>query len=178
MRTKGGLAEYPTVKLREEDLARAAREADAKVIAAEIEGQRSTLRPAPRQPSLSYPEIEVSLEDPPAGLDLEGITDSRPPVAAEPPRVDDGDSRPLDHHSDVRPTWRADDGPAPHAVPCVVVSKEDLFWFELEASSQVVLERIDGASTVEAIIADLGIPHDIALSILRELGSHGVIEFH
>jgi len=47
----------------------------------------------------------------------------------------------------------------------------------LEETSYVVLAMIDGESTVESIVNMLAIPRASALAILRELRSHGVIEF-
>jgi hypothetical protein len=156
----------PTVKISEEELLRAAREADAQAAAAEAAAVPSTKRPS------VYPEIEVSVQpiESHLSLDVDGLlrqTEDNGPLP-DPPS----------DHSNIRPTFRSEDGPALTSVPCVVASKEDLSWFELEAASEVVLAMIDGESTVEAIVGRLTIPRESALVILRELGSHGVVEFH
>jgi hypothetical protein len=70
------------------------------------------------------------------------------------------------------------DGPLPTSIPRVVASKEDLSWFQLDEASHVVLGLIDGEANVESIVGALSLPRASALSILRELGTHGVIEFH
>src|ERR1700685_2125915 len=58
MRMREGLGDYPTVKLSVEEVARYAREADARVVEAESLARRSTLRPeAPGEP-----DIEVTVE--------------------------------------------------------------------------------------------------------------------
>ncbi len=155
----------PTLKLREEDLLRAAREADAQAVAAE-----AALLPSTKRPASIYPEIDVSVEPLDPSLDVEGLLGG---IEDEAPSPD-----PANLHSDIRPTWRSEEGPALASVPCVVVSKEDLSWFELEAMSDVVLAMVDGEATVASIIERLTIPRDHALAILRELGSHGVVEFH
>jgi hypothetical protein len=156
----------PTVKISEAELLRAAREADARAAEAEAAAIPSTKRPS------AYPEIEVSVGpiESRLNLDVDGLLGRT---------EDDGPlPDPPSDHSDIRPTFRSELGPALTSVPCVVASKEDLSWFELEASSEVVLSMIDGQSTVEAIMDRLTIPRESALSILRELGSHGVVEFH
>jgi hypothetical protein len=153
----------PTLKIREEDLIRAAREADARAAAAEAAALPSTKRPAS-----VYPEIDVSIE-PLGSFEVDGLLDAEASTRPTEPPSD---------HSDIRPTLRGEDGPDLTSVPCVVVSKEDLSWFELEATSDVVLAMIDGEATVESIVARLTIPRESALAILKELGSHGVVEFH
>jgi hypothetical protein len=153
-----------TVKLSEEELLRAAKEADERALAEEASGGHETVRP-----SSTYPEIVVSFEPDIPTLELEGLLGGAVDGAPSAPPPSD--------HSDVRPTWRGE-GPALSSVPCVVVPKEDLSWFELEPAAEVVLSMIDGDMTVEAIASCLTIPREHVLSILRELGSHGVIEFH
>jgi hypothetical protein len=173
MRVRNKLGDFPTMKLREEELARYAREADERVVLAET-AERATVRP--RAPT--FPEIEVSVEV--AELSLEGL------LAAEQDRTGGGpseDSVGSDHPSDVRLACHVDEtasaeGPPLASVPCVVASKEDLSWFELEETSNAVLAMIDGESTVEMIVSTLSIPRVNALAILRELGAHGVIAFH
>jgi hypothetical protein len=154
----------PTLKLREEDLLRAAREADARALAAEAAAVRSTTRPS------AGPEIDVSIEPLEDNLDVEALLGQ---TSEDLPQIG-----PPSETSDIRPTWRSEDGPALTSVPYVAVSKEDLSWFELEATSDVVLAMIDGESTVESIVDRLTIPRESALAILRELGSHGVVAFH
>jgi hypothetical protein len=154
------------VKISEEELLRAAREADARAAAAEAAAIPSTKRPS------GYPEIDVSVEpiESHLNLDVDGLLRGTEDLGAAPDPPND--------HSDIRPTFRSEDGPALTSVPCVVASKEDLSWFELEATSEVLLAMIDGESTVESIVERLTIPRESALAILRELGSHGVVEFH
>jgi hypothetical protein len=175
MTVRSKLGDLPTMKLSEEELARYAREADQRVVQAESAAQRATSRPGPP----TYPDIEVSVEV--ADISLEGLEGLRGDFGDTPRPEDEGGAE--DHHSDVRlaaGVAEADavDGPVLSSVPCVVASKEDLSWFELEETSHVVLAMIDGEATVDSIVSTLSIPRANALAILRELGAHGVIEFH
>jgi hypothetical protein len=174
---RNNIGDMPTMKLSQEELARYAREADQLAVQAESAAQRATFRPAP----VSYPDIDVSVEiADPMTLEGLGIEEKTSGASTMPPRVDDGSE---DRASDVRIAASGDaspsaDGPDLQSVPCVVASKEDLSWFELEDASNIVLGLIDGESTVEAIVSTLSIPRANALAILRELKAHGVIEFH
>jgi hypothetical protein len=165
------LGEHPTVKLRQVDVARYAREADKRAVQAEAASRPGT---EPKSPSI-YPDIEVSvdeanLED---GQEALGVVDP----AAEPASVKA--ETPAGDHSVIRLAPREEEeGPKLTSIPCVVASKEDLSWFQLEESSHVILALIDGESTVQTIADMLTIPRASTLAILRELGSHGVIEFH
>jgi hypothetical protein len=183
------------MKLSEEELARYAREADQRIVQAESAAQKATFRPAPP----SYPDIDVSVEV--ADVSFEGfdgllqvdgqamLESSRALGAPRVPRAPDGsepeperDGTEEERHSDVRLSVSTSEpepdlGPQLSSVPCVVASKEDLSWFELEDASQVVLALIDGESTVDSIVSTLTIPRANALAILRELLAHGVIAF-
>jgi|HubBroStandDraft_1064217.scaffolds.fasta_scaffold348263_2 hypothetical protein len=190
MIVRNKLGDLPTMKLSEEELARYAREADQRVVQAESAAQKATFRPAPP----SYPDIDVSVEV--ADVSFEGFEGllqvdgqamlessralgvSRMPEVSEPER----DGTEEERHSDVRLSVSTSEpepdlGPQLSSVPCVVASKEDLSWFELEDASQVVLAMIDGESTVDSIVSTLTIPRANALAILRELLAHGVIAF-
>jgi hypothetical protein len=171
MMARNKLGDFPTMKLREDELARAAKEADERVMQAESAAQRATKRPGPP----SYPDIEVSVDV--ADSSLDGLTGSAMAIPPGAPLELEQEADP-DHPSDVRLACRDADGLSLSSVPCVVASKEDLSWFTLEETSHVVLAMIDGESTVESIVSTLSIPRSNALAILRELGSHGVIEFH
>jgi hypothetical protein len=162
MRVQDRLGDYPTVKLSVEEVARYAREADARVVEAESLARRSTLRPEPPADA----EIEVTVEFSEAGTD--GIDDVRP-GADEVPNTDS--------QSEVRFAPRGSEGPRLLSVPCVVAAEEDLSWFQLDETAHVVLAMIDGESTVEDIVSTLSLPRASTLAILRELGTHGVIEF-
>jgi hypothetical protein len=157
--------EIPTVKFEREELLRAAREADERARAAEVAALPSTKRPGPSEREFPV-EIEVAEDH----LDVDALMRESEECVPAP--------GPTSLESDVRPTWRSKDGPALSSVPCVVASKEDLSWFELEEASEVVLAMIDGASTVGSILDSLAMPREQALTLLRELGSHGVVEFH
>jgi hypothetical protein len=160
------------VKLSVEEVARYAKEADARVVEAESLARRSTLRPeAPGDP-----EIEVTVELAEAG-DLEeqgGRGDTTHSGIADRRSLEE--SAKTDDQSDVRFAPRSE-GPPPMSVPCVVAAKEDLSWFQLDETSHVVLAMIDGESTVEDIVSTLSLPRASTLAILRELGTHGVVEF-
>jgi hypothetical protein len=170
MRVRERLGDYPTVKLSVEEVARYAKEADARAVEAEALGRRSTRRPEPQ----GDPDIEVTVELAEAGeLSLEGINDRSSPNGAGKA----GD------RSDIHFVPREGEG-APLSgiplggIPCVVAAKEDLSWFQLDETAHVVLAMIDGESTVEDIVATLSLPRMSTLAILRDLGTHGVIEFH
>jgi len=175
MRVRNQLGDIPTMKLSEEELARYAREADQRIVQAESAAQRATSRPGPP----TYPDIEVSVEV--ADVSLEGLEALRDDLESGRALEEEGSA--ADHHSDVRlavgiAEADPEGSPVLTSVPCVVASKEDLSWFELEETSHVVLAMIDGESTVDSIVSTLSIPRANALAILRELGAHGVIEFH
>jgi len=140
-----------------------------------------------------YPEIEVSVEvissddlDPfatpservEAAQEAPNASDA--PKASEEPKALDpsgAGGAATEGDSVVRLALGEEEEPRSTIVPCVVASKEDLSWFQLEETSYVVLAMIDGESTVESIVNMLAIPRASALAILRELRSHGVIEF-
>ncbi len=146
MRVRDRPGDYPTVKLSVDELARYAREADARVVEAESLARRSTLRPE----AADGPEIEVTV-DLAEGGDLD--------------------------QSEVRLAPREDEGPPLLSVPRVLAAEEDLSWFQLDETAHVVLAMIDGTSTVEDIVSTLSLPRASTLAILRDLGTHGVIEF-
>jgi len=208
MRVPNQLGDYPTMKLSQEELARYAREADQRVVQAESAAQRATSRPGPpsEYPEISVEIAEAGLEGLESDL-FSTAPPPAPPVSTVPaganlvsPPPDSGLPSPEaeapaeDRASDVRDvrlalsanegahervTERAAaEGPLLTSVPCVVASKEDLSWFELEETAHVVLALIDGESTVDTIVSTLSIPRATAVGILRELGAHGVIEFH
>jgi hypothetical protein len=132
--------------------------------------------PAPEVPEA--PEVSMAPEVPEAS---EASMAAEVPGASEAPKTPDAsDAGGTATEGDgVVPLARREeeDEPRSSAVPCVVASKEDLSWFQLEETSYVVLAMIDGESTVESIVNMLAIPRASALAILRELRSHGVIEF-
>jgi hypothetical protein len=101
-------------------------------------------------------------------LSLEGINDRSSP----------NEARKAGDRSDIHFVPREGEGPPLGGVPCVVAAKEDLSWFQLDETAHVVLAMIDGESTVEDIVATLSLPRMSTLAILRDLGTHGVIEFH
>jgi hypothetical protein len=153
------------VKLSVEEVARYAKEADARAVEAEALARRSTRRPEPQ----GDPDIEVTVELADAGeLSLDGINDRSSPSEAG--KASD--------RSDIHFVPRDGEGPPLRGVPCVVAAKEDLSWFQLDETAHVVLAMIDGESTVEDIVATLSLPRTSTLAILRDLGTHGVIEFH
>src|SRR5580693_2805187 len=143
MRVPNKLGDLPTMKLSEEELARYAREADRRVVQAESAEERATSRPA----APSYPEIDVSVEVTDLSLELppEDLFPPRAPVVLGADLEVPPESRPRDDYpSDVRIAVNADErepaqGPVLTSIPCVVASKEDLSWFELEETSHVIL---------------------------------------
>jgi hypothetical protein len=143
------LGDLPTMELAREAVARYARQADADAVQAEAAGERVTRRPEPP------PELEISVEVVDAAL-LDDV-----PSHFRVRSTDD-----LDAEESVQLT----------RVPCIIVCKEDLEWFEMEEASKVVLASIDGESTVESIVNALSLPRDTSLAILGELVIHGVIE--
>jgi hypothetical protein len=166
------LGDLPTMKIGVDELARFAREADQRARESEAaESGRATRRP----PSPTYADIEISVEVEDVALgDLEGALGNesvRPgaPFAAEQAPVDPGPPSGLE--------LVGDDGPEPASIPFVVASREDLSWFALEEPSNIVLGMIDGESSVDSIAAALTLPREQTLAILRELRTHGVIDF-
>ena len=162
------LREHPTVKLRQVDVARAAREADQRV----VEAEQAARSAPPRKSQSIYPDIEVS-------VDVASLEEGAQPSASE--EAGAPLESPLASANDksvIRRAYREGEGPRLSSVPCVVASKEDLSWFQLEETSHVILAMIDGESTVGSIVDMLTIPRASTLAILRELCSHGVIEFH
>lgn len=158
MRNKIG--DLPTVELVREELARYAREADKSIVQAESATDRATSRPGPAEPDL---EVSVEVEETLVDFDDEALpeaTGDRPSQAR------------------VTLVLESEEWPPPMSVPCVIACREDLAWFGLEETSNVVLALIDGETTVEAILQALPLPRPAALAILGELLTHGVIELH
>jgi hypothetical protein len=172
MRNKIG--DLPTVELVREDLARYAREADQSVVQAESAGARATSRPGPATEA----DMEVSVEVEEALVEFDDLPDDAEVLWA--PTVDGQREDPPSEMDHDRKTLvlDSDDWPPPTSVPCVIACREDLAWFGLEETSNIVLAMIDGESTIEAILTALPLSRAAALAILGELLTHGVIELH
>jgi hypothetical protein len=61
------------------------------------------------------------------------------------------------------------------SVPVVLLAAGDMAWFELDGAERIVLENIDGESTVQTIVAVAGLPVSDGLAVIRELIVQGVI---
>jgi hypothetical protein len=61
------------------------------------------------------------------------------------------------------------------SVPVVVLAESDQAWFDLSEAERLVLEHVDGQSTVQTIVAVAGLPVSHALQAVRELIVQGVI---
>jgi hypothetical protein len=171
MRNKIG--DLPTVELVREDLARYAREVDKSVVQAESAGERATSRPGPATEA----DLEVSVEVEEALVDFDDLPVDEAPRT--PTDDADGEDRPSKtDHARVTLVLDSDEWPPPTSVPCVIACREDLAWFGLEETSNIVLAMIDGESTIEAILTALPLSRAAALAILGELLTHGVIELH
>ncbi len=148
------VGDFPTQKLDAAELARYARDADARVrlgIPPEAAGEPGH-RPG------SAPEIDVSIE-------------------VEEPVSEEALGREGEHStSEVRLARPGKAFPAREAVPVVVVSKDDLSWFGIDEQAQSILDRIDGRATVGDILETLTFPAADALVVLQELVEHKVIE--
>jgi hypothetical protein len=151
------LGDFPTRKLDRAELARFARDADERARQGVPPDLESTTRLVSAEPAL---ELDIDFDDPP------------PPVPIATPLTD------ATTPSEVRVVASEADVPALDSVPFVVVSREDLSWYTLDDEAQAVLAKIDGESTVEAILETVPIPVDDVLVILHELEEHHVIEFH
>jgi hypothetical protein len=169
------LGDLPTMKLGREELAEYAREADKRALESESSevGVRETGPPTAGEDVDFEISVEVAFGDPEAEGDVSHET-------APPFDPDDAPTIQLPH--DISPVSVASTrdptvGPELASVPFVVASREDLSWFELEETSNVVLAMIDGEATVGSIVNALALPHASSLAILRELRDHGVIEF-
>jgi hypothetical protein len=156
----GGL---PTIELGREALAKYARQADADAVQAESAGKRVTRRPEPD------PELEINID-----FDDLAVAHADDALAADEPSLPD-DGAPGGSGSHVRAETAGAPIELAH-VPCIIVCKEDLQWFEVEEAARAVLARIDGESTVEAIVTELPLARETSLAVLRELLVHGVIE--
>jgi hypothetical protein len=155
------IGDLPTVELVREELLRYAREADKSVVQAESAAERATSRPGPAEP-----DLDVSVEVEETLVDFDDLpADDAPPAAGQ-----TGDRATL--------VLDSEEWPPPMSVPCVIACREDLAWFGLEETSNVVLAMIDGETTVEAILQAVALPRPAALAILGELLTHGVIELH
>jgi hypothetical protein len=147
------LGDLPTRRLDRAELERFARDADERArqgVPADLE---STTRLVTAEPAL---ELDIDFED--AAPGTTAVDDTSP--------------------SEVRVVASESDAPALDSVPIVLVSREDLSWYALDDEAEVVLAKIDGKSTVEAILGTVPISVDDTLAILHELEEHHVIEFH
>ncbi len=70
---------------------------------------------------------------------------------------------------------RTVDGPDLGAVPLVVVSREDLAWFEFDADAHAILAMVDGESTVGDIVASVALAPERTLALLKDLELQRVI---
>ena len=77
--------------------------------------------------------------------------------------------------SDVMPILRSAGGPSLQAVPVILVTRDDLAWFEFDADAHAVLAMVDGESTVADIVTSVAIPSERTLALLRDLELQRVI---
>jgi hypothetical protein len=77
--------------------------------------------------------------------------------------------------SDVMAIVRSKDGPKLGAVPIVVVSRDDLTWFEFDADAHAVIAMIDGQTTVADIVSSVAVLPERTLQILEDLELQRVI---
>jgi hypothetical protein len=147
------LGNLPTMKIDADELARFAREAEARMRESESGGERETFRPLspPSEDDLDV-DIDVAEGDP-------------SDTSAPPPPEDVSGEIPAGALDELA------------SVPFLVASREDLAWFELDELASIVLGMVDGEASVEAIQTSLALPPDKALAVLRDLRRQGVIEF-
>jgi hypothetical protein len=63
------------------------------------------------------------------------------------------------------------------AIPLLVVSRDDLEWFELTPKARAMLAHVDGQHTVAAICSSTGLQLGDALEALEELAREGLVAF-
>ena len=81
------------------------------------------------------------------------------------------DVQEVDTNSGARDALGAD------AVPFVVVSREDLAWFDLGPEEVKLLAYVNGVSSLEAVCATASITVEDGTSLLLDLAERGVISF-
>ncbi len=64
------------------------------------------------------------------------------------------------------------------AVPCLVMTYDELIELPLEPNDAFVLSLMDGQCTVESILDMAALPHDDVVAIVRALLHFGAIELH
>ncbi len=79
--------------------------------------------------------------------------------------------------SDVLPAARSIEGASLEAVPVIIVTKDDLAWFEFEAETRALLAVIDGCTSVAELLPLLALPTERAVALLRDLELQRVIAF-
>jgi hypothetical protein len=67
---------------------------------------------------------------------------------------------------------------APHAVPWLLVTYDQLQRMPLDARDLRVIGRIDGRATVEMLLDLAGLPEDDTVDVLRRLVALGAVELH
>ena len=59
--------------------------------------------------------------------------------------------------------------------PAVVVTREDLEWFELPEGAQELFDQIDGETPVQALAERAGMPLHETISMLEEMARAGLV---
>jgi hypothetical protein len=67
--------------------------------------------------------------------------------------------------------------PTLDAVPRLVVSAEDLSWFDLDPEARAIVDRVNGARTIAEIADGMATPALEVRLLLQELQEAGAIEF-
>jgi hypothetical protein len=68
--------------------------------------------------------------------------------------------------------------PSSDCVPWLIVSREDLAWFDFSDLTRAVLDRVDGRKTVRALVQGTGLQRDAVMRALRELCEQHVLAFY
>jgi hypothetical protein len=77
--------------------------------------------------------------------------------------------------SDVLPIARGLEAPGLEVIPVVVVTRDDLAWFDFEPDTHALLALIDGHTTVAEILSLVAVEPDRALELLEDLELQRVI---
>jgi hypothetical protein len=141
--------------------------------------ERPTVRP-PFDPAKFAVESEQKLQvsEPPSSTRPTPRALPRPPVPPVPPwgKIREGtrsspELQAIAGSSDAREALGAD------AVAVLVMSREELEWFELGPEAIQILGHVDGISSIDSVCAEARISPQDGAAILLELAERGIVIF-
>jgi hypothetical protein len=65
----------------------------------------------------------------------------------------------------------------PTSIPALIVSQEDLEWFELSPEARALLAHVDGVAPLEGLSVRANLAREDCCALLLELAKQGVVSF-